>query len=122
MPSGYRDVKVNPIVNEHLCEIQLQLRDFFALKSGQHAVYTWARELDVTTEVRATHLFENLSPEVLEEMVRLAQQNWLGTGYCLPELHLAAGRYDLAEKSSRQVMRLGICRLCSVLPVAQILC
>ncbi|CAM9679905.1 unnamed protein product, partial [Laminaria digitata] len=43
MPSGYRDVKVNPIVNKHLCEIQLHLRAFLSLKAGQHAVYEWAR-------------------------------------------------------------------------------
>ncbi|CAM9418900.1 unnamed protein product, partial [Ectocarpus sp. 4 AP-2014] len=43
MPSGYRDVKVNPIVNGHLCEIQLHLHGFIVLKSGQHAVYEWAR-------------------------------------------------------------------------------
>ncbi|CAN0533418.1 unnamed protein product, partial [Ectocarpus sp. 12 AP-2014] len=53
MPSGYRDVKLNPVVNEHLCEIQLHLRKFFALKGGQHAVYEWARELNVTTDMRA---------------------------------------------------------------------
>ncbi|CAM9130011.1 unnamed protein product [Ectocarpus sp. 8 AP-2014] len=103
-PGGYRDVKLNPVVNQHLCEIQLQLRDFFSLKSGQHAVYTWARELKVTTEMRPESLFENLSPEVMEKMVHLARQNWHGSGYCLPDLQLAAGQYDLAEKVTRQVL------------------
>ncbi|CAM9911915.1 unnamed protein product, partial [Ectocarpus sp. 8 AP-2014] len=57
MPSGYRDVKVNPVVNEHLCEIQLHLREFFTLKGDQHAVYEWARDLKVTTMLRAENLF-----------------------------------------------------------------
>ncbi|CAM9623319.1 unnamed protein product, partial [Laminaria digitata] len=102
MPGGYRDVKVNPVVNQHLCEIQLQLRDFFALKSGQHAVYTWARELNVKQEMRAENLFEKLSPEGREEMVNLARQNWQGRGLWLADLQLAAGQHNLAEKGFRQ--------------------
>ncbi|CAM9793335.1 unnamed protein product, partial [Ectocarpus fasciculatus] len=105
MPSGYRDVKLNPVVNEHLCEIQLHLREFFALKGGQHAVYEWARKLNVSTEMRAEDLFQNLSPEVIKEMMRLAGENWRGTGYCLPDLQVAAGKYDLAEMSHRQHLR-----------------
>ncbi|CAM9774077.1 unnamed protein product, partial [Ectocarpus sp. 12 AP-2014] len=35
-------------------------------------------------------------------MMRLAGQNWRGTGYCLPDLQLAAGQPDLAERSLRQ--------------------
>ncbi|CAM9939141.1 unnamed protein product [Ectocarpus fasciculatus] len=105
MPSGYRDVKLNPVVNEHLCEIQLHLREFFALKGGQHAVYEWARELNVTTEMRAEDLVKNLSPDVTKEMIRLAGENWRGTGYCLPDLQLGAGQYDLVEKSHRQQLR-----------------
>ncbi|CAN0348419.1 unnamed protein product [Pylaiella littoralis] len=102
MPSGYRDVKVNPVVNEHLCEVQLHLREFFTLKDGQHAVYEWARELNVTTEMRAEDLFKNLSPEVTKEMIHLAGEDWGGTGYCLPDLQLADGQYDLAEKGLAQ--------------------
>ncbi|CAM9235730.1 unnamed protein product [Ectocarpus sp. 12 AP-2014] len=105
MPSGYRDVKMNSVVNEHVCEIQLHLRDFFALKSGQHAVYEWARELNATTEMRGGDLFMSLSPDVTKEMMRLAGENWFGTGYCLPDLQLAAGQYDLAETSHRQQLR-----------------
>ncbi|CAM9892229.1 unnamed protein product [Ectocarpus fasciculatus] len=105
MPSGYRDVKLNPVLNEHLCEIQLHLREFFALKRGQHAVYEWARELNVTTEMRGEYLFKIQSPEVTKEMVRLAEENWRGSGYCLPDLQLAAGQYDLAEKSLQQEFR-----------------
>ncbi|CAM9444501.1 unnamed protein product [Ectocarpus fasciculatus] len=105
MPSGYRDVKLNPVVKEHLCEIQLHLREFFALQGGQHAVYEWARELNVTIEMRGQDLFENLCPEVAKEMMRLAGQNWRGTGYCLSDLQVAAGQYDLAEMSLRQELR-----------------
>ncbi|CAM9467363.1 unnamed protein product, partial [Ectocarpus fasciculatus] len=92
MPSGYRNVKLNPVVNDHLCEIQLHLREFFALKGGQHVVYEWARELRVTTEMRGEDLFINLSPEMMTEMMRLAEQNWRETGFCLPNLQVAAGQ------------------------------
>ncbi|CAN0422315.1 unnamed protein product, partial [Laminaria digitata] len=67
MPSGYRDVKVNPIVNKHLCEIQLHLRAFLSLKAGQHAVYEWARELNVSVRMEAGYLFKNLSSEITKE-------------------------------------------------------
>ncbi|CAM9846324.1 unnamed protein product [Ectocarpus sp. 4 AP-2014] len=102
MPSGYRDVKMNPVVNEHLCEIQLHLGDFSVLKSDQHAVYEWARDLKVTSKMRATDLFSTLSCEVTKEMIRLARRGWCGTGYCLPELLLASGQYDQAEEGLRQ--------------------
>ncbi|CAM9890934.1 unnamed protein product, partial [Ectocarpus sp. 12 AP-2014] len=105
MPSGYRDVKLNPVVKEHLCEIQLHLREFFVLKGGQHAVYDWARELNVTTEIDGEHLIKNLSPEVTKEMMRLAGENWRGTGYLLQDLQLDAGQYDLAETSFREKLR-----------------
>ncbi|CAM9785452.1 unnamed protein product [Ectocarpus sp. 4 AP-2014] len=105
MLSGYRDVKLNPVVNDHLCEIQLHLREFFALKGAQHVVYEWARELNVTTEMRGEDLFKNVSPEVMKEMMRLARQNWRETGFCLPDLQLAAGQYDLAEESHRELRR-----------------
>lgn len=104
MPSGYRDVKVNPVVNEHLCEIQLQLSAFYSLKAGQHAVYEWARELIVTTEMEAEHLFQNLSREVTKEMIHLAQQNWGYTTHTLPLLHLAAGDYLQAQEVSNKVL------------------
>eukprot|EP00903_Cladosiphon_okamuranus_P012098 g11353.t1 len=105
MPGGYRDVKVNPVLNQHLCEIQLQLRAFFALKSGQHVVYTWARDLKVSTKIRAENLFENLSPEVTGEMINLTRQNWQGSGFYLPDLQLETGQHHLAEEGFRQQLR-----------------
>ncbi|CAM9216605.1 unnamed protein product [Ectocarpus fasciculatus] len=105
MPSGYRDVKVNPVVNDHLCEIQLHLREFYALKRGQHAVYEWARDLNVTTEMRPSDLFKNVSREVTEQMIRLAGENWQGTGFCLSDLQLAAGQYAQAEMGVQQELR-----------------
>lgn len=115
MPSGYRDVKVNPVVNKHLCEIQLHLGDFSVLKSDQHAVYEWARDLKVTTKMRPTDLFSTLSREVTEEMIRLARQDWRGTGYCLPELLLTSGQYNQAEEGLRQVKSNSMV-LCCVCP------
>ncbi|CAN0519087.1 unnamed protein product, partial [Ectocarpus sp. 12 AP-2014] len=102
MPSGYRDVKVNAVVHEHLCEIQLQLREFVALKSDQHAVYEWARDLNVTSEMEPEDMFENISPEVVEEMMHLATEDWHGTRPCLEHLQLAAGQYAQAEKGLKQ--------------------
>ncbi|CAN0175545.1 unnamed protein product, partial [Laminaria digitata] len=67
MPSGYRDVKVNPIVNKHLCEIQLHLRAFLSFKADTHAVYEWARELNVSVHMEAGYLFKNLSSEITQE-------------------------------------------------------
>ncbi|CAN0261424.1 unnamed protein product [Ectocarpus sp. 6 AP-2014] len=107
MPNGYRDVKLNPVVNGHLCEIQLQLRSFFNLKAGQHVVYEWARKLKVTTETEANHLIKILSREVTQEMIRLAEQNWRGTGEYLPHIQLDAAQYGQAEEAFRQ-------RLCQV--------
>lgn len=105
MPSGYRDVKVNPIVSEHLCEIQLHLREFFYLKAGQHKVYEWARELNVTTEMHPSYLFENQSSEVRKEMIRLAGQNWRGTQFCLEFLYFDAAQYANAHEGYSKVTR-----------------
>ncbi|CAM9384613.1 unnamed protein product, partial [Ectocarpus sp. 13 AM-2016] len=104
MPSGYRDVKVNPVVNGHLCEIQLHLREFFELKDGQHTVYEWARELPVTTETDARYLFDDLSSETLEEMIRLAEVNWAGAEHVLPSLQLYTGKYVEAEEAFRKLL------------------
>lgn len=114
MPGGYRDVKVNAIVKEHLCEIQLHLRDFFTLKGDQHAVYEWARDLNVTVQMYPGDLFDSQSAEVTKEMMRLAGQNWRGTLPCLPEIQLAAGEYAEAEKSFRQVVVVVVPLECSV--------
>lgn len=103
MPSGYRDVKLNAVVNEHLCEIQLHLQRFYELKTGQHKVYEWARDLKVTTEIDANHLFKNLSPGIMDDMIRLAEEDWYGTGFCLPELLAAGGKYPQAEELQRKV-------------------
>lgn len=100
-------MKVNLVVNEHLCEIQLHLREFFLLKDGQHAVYEWARDLNVTAGMRAEDLFQHLSDKVGKEMVRLAEQNWCGTRQLLPRLQIAVGQYDLAEEGLKQVVRFG---------------
>lgn len=103
MPSGYRDVKVNPVVNGHLCEIQLHLRDFFELKDGQHKVYQWARELPVTTEPDPRYLFDDLSGQVLEEMMKLSEANWAATEDVLPSLQMYTGKYLEAEEAFRKV-------------------
>lgn len=102
-PSGYRDVKVNIVVNGHLCEIQLHLGSFFKLKDGQHEVYEWARELKVSTEMDADHLFKMWSPGITEEMVRLAQQNWRRTRFYLPDLLADAAQYVQAEEGYKEV-------------------
>ncbi|CBJ26503.1 kinesin light chain-like protein [Ectocarpus siliculosus] len=101
-PSGYRDVKVNTVVSGHLCEIQLQLGSFFKLKDGQHEVYEWARELKVSTEMDADHLFKMWSPGITEEMVRLAQQNWRRTRFYLPDLLADAAQYVQAEEGYKE--------------------
>ncbi|CAM9531494.1 unnamed protein product [Ectocarpus fasciculatus] len=101
-PSGYRDVKVNTVVSGHLCEIQLHLRSFFELKDGQHEVYEWARELKVSTEMDADHLFKMWSPGITEEMIRLAQQDWRRTRFYLPDLLADAGQYVQAQEGYKE--------------------
>lgn len=95
--NGYRDVKVHVVVERHLCEIQLHLSSFYILKDGQHQAYEWSRILPVTVDIDSTHLFRNVGPEILEEMIRLAQHDWRSTRYTLPALLYAAGRYSEAR-------------------------
>lgn len=106
MPSGYRDVNINLVVNGHLCEIQLQLRQFYALKDNQHDVYVWARELNVTRKMEHRHILENQSREVSTEMIRLAEEDWGGTSRCLFDLRIEAAQYDQVEEGCRKVFRL----------------
>lgn len=103
MPSGYRDVKVNAVVSNHLCEIQLQLRDFFSLKAGQHEVYQWARALKVTTEMTPDFLLEKMSGDIKTEMIALARNDWCETAHILPDLHLSAGHFRQAQEILNEV-------------------
>ncbi|CAM9206684.1 unnamed protein product, partial [Sphacelaria rigidula] len=77
---GYRDVKVFVNLRQHVCEIQLHLASFFSLKDDQHVVYEWARRLNVTVEMKAENLFQNMGPE--------------STGDALPFLKHARGDYS----------------------------
>lgn len=104
-PSGYRDVKLNPVVAEHLCEIQLQLRSFFKFKANQHKAYEWARELKVTKKMKPEDLLKNLSPEVMEAMIRLARGGWWRIRSVVPHLQIIAGQFNQAEELFRQVLR-----------------
>lgn len=103
MPSGYRDVKVNAVIEGHVCEIQLQLRAFYDLKDGQHKVYEWARELNVTKEMRADDLFKTLSKDVTDKMITLAKEDWEQTRASLPFLITAAGDYEGAHNMLTEV-------------------
>lgn len=103
--NGYRDVKVHVSVAEHVCEIQLHLRPFYRLKDGQHKVYEWSRELRVTADMRAEHLFKNLERGVLTVMIKHARQNWCSTGVALRSLLSQAGNSEEAGNIQRQVNR-----------------
>lgn len=104
MPSGYRDVNVNIVVDEHLCEIQLHLRPFYALKPAQHQVYEWARELKVTLEMTVADLQqETTTSETTEEMIRLAEGDWCHTRIVVPYVLFVAGRYGAAQPGVSQV-------------------
>ncbi|CAN0514530.1 unnamed protein product, partial [Ectocarpus sp. 12 AP-2014] len=79
--NGYRDVKVNVVLAEHVCEMQLHLRSFYdRLKDGQHKVYEWSRTLNVTVDMKAEHLFKNMDRKTLAIMTRLAGDDWQSTG------------------------------------------
>lgn len=101
--NGYRDVKVNVIAAEHICEIQLHLRPFHSLTEGQHKVYEWSRALSVTTEMAPHHLFKNMEPGTLELMTRLSRENWCSTSCVLPFLLLESGEYEEARALLRKV-------------------
>lgn len=92
--NGYRDVKVNVIAAEHICEIQLHLRPFRCLLRGQHAVYEWSRTLSVTADMTPMHLFRNMEPGTLELMTQLSKENWQSTRLALPTLLVASGEYE----------------------------
>ena len=49
--SGYRDVNMNLEFKGHICELQLQLREFYELKSDAHSVYNVVRSLGVDGEL-----------------------------------------------------------------------
>lgn len=102
--NGYRDVKVHVSMEEHVCEIQLHLRPFYQLKDGQHKVYDWSRELRVTADTRAEHLFENLERGVLAVMIQHAREDWYSTGVALRSLLGQAGESEEAGEIQRQVM------------------
>ncbi|CAM9423054.1 unnamed protein product [Sphacelaria rigidula] len=99
---GYRDVKVFVSLRQHVCEIQLHLASFFSLKDEQHVVYEWARRLNVTVEMKAENLFQNMGPKILDQMVELARGNWQSTGDALPFLRHARGDYAEAEQLFRE--------------------
>ena len=110
MPSGYRDVNVNVVVEGHVCEVQLHLRPFFWVKAGQHEVYEWARVLNVTIEMRPDDLFKNVSREVTEAMIDLAKKNWFGLRFITHQLLGRAGRYAEGREVLEEVW------FCNVLP------
>lgn len=91
-------MKLAVVLSDHLCEIQLQLQSFYATKESQHNVYEWSRTLRVTEEMQPEHLFKHMDPNILAEMVDLAQRNWTSTLDTLPHLLCATGRFTDARK------------------------
>ncbi|CAN0565103.1 unnamed protein product [Ectocarpus sp. 12 AP-2014] len=52
--------------------------------------------------MEAHHLLENQSREFTMEMIRLAEEDWGGTGSCLFDLRIEAAQYDQAEEDRRK--------------------
>lgn len=86
------------VLEQHLCEVQLHLSSFYGFKDDQHKVYEWSRTLAVTVEMEPKHLFQNTGPEILGEMIRLAQDDWCSTRLALPQLLGVAGRFKEARE------------------------
>lgn len=50
------------VVENHVREIQLDLRPFHRLEGGQHEVYKRSRTLNVTVHMSPDHLFKDMEP------------------------------------------------------------
>lgn len=99
---GYRDVKLFVNLRQHICEIQLHLSSFYDMKDDQHVVYEWSRRLNVTVEMKAENLFQNMGPDILQQMIKLARVDWHSTGGALPFLLAAVGKYGESEQLFRK--------------------
>lgn len=101
--NGYRDVKLDVLLENHACEVQLHFPSFYDLRDGQHKVYEWSRRLNVTVEMRPDHLFKDTSKAILARMISLARGDWCSTRETLPALLHAAGEYDQSAELLRRV-------------------
>ena len=117
-PNGYRDVKLlvevslddesNASQRTHLCEVQLHFKPFFSLKKGAHKVYEWARELRVRDRMDPQWLFKGMRSELLEEMLRHADEDWNGLrSLAYADLLTTAGRHEEAGTLLKEVWNVG---------------
>lgn len=113
-PNGYRDIKLIVELGlgddssvprrTHLCEVQLHFKPFFSLKEGNHKIYEWARELQVRHRMDPQQLFKGMRSELLDEMIRLAQEDWSGLRrFALADLLTTARRHDEAGALLQEV-------------------
>lgn len=117
-PNGYRDIKLIVELGisdassvprrTHLCEVQLHFKPFFSLKAGNHKVYEWARQLQVRHRMDPQQLFRGMRSELLDEMIRLAEEDWCGLRrFALVDLLTTARRHDEAGALLREVWNTG---------------
>jgi tetratricopeptide (TPR) repeat protein len=76
---GYRDIKLNLSINNHICEVQLHLKGFYTLKEGGgHDLYNKIREFRIQGALEATDLLRNPSAffyECLDTVLRLQKES-----------------------------------------------
>src|SRR6185369_9858393 len=61
---GNRDTKVNLLVNDHVCELQIHLKEFYKVKEEEaHYSYELTRHFKVQNAFNAEDLLQELSPE-----------------------------------------------------------
>lgn len=113
MPSGYRDIKLNVVVEEHICEMQLHLRSFYELKPGQHKVYEWARDLNVTVGISHRDLVKDLSPEIMQDMIDVVREVWGQRSELLLILLSDSGKWREARSMLNEVRRAHQCHRCN---------
>lgn len=78
---GYRDVNVNLMVDDYICELQLHIGDYYNIKTEHgHSQYTWARNFAVSVITDPWQIFE-----YSDETNTLRLIIWLcshGKGWC----------------------------------------
>jgi tetratricopeptide (TPR) repeat protein len=80
MTGGYRDVKANVFIKNHIGEIQLHAAGFWEVKANEgHQIYKWVRQYNVSGLNDAVEILSGLSPKLLAEMTKIAKQYASGT-------------------------------------------
>jgi hypothetical protein len=73
---GYKDIKLNVSINGHICEMQLHLRQFWKLRTGQHDVYEKMRVLPVPNSLNLNDQIIDKSPSITEALKAILKRKF----------------------------------------------